>query len=287
MDIQAVSREAKFWINYDISLAEEFREIAADFVLGSGAEAVVETRDGIQFSIEETASSDAHTLDLIRFFQDLDPDFILQQARIPEENWNAGWQAYFRPTPVGQRILVLPEWADANDDGRIPVRIHPGMAFGTGTHETTQLCLEFMEESISAQDRVLDLGTGSGILAIAALKLGASSVIGIDHDEQVLENLQKNLELNGIRSGFDAVITKNPPDLEELDYLVVNIIKRHLLPLLPQYFDSVKKGGTVVIGGLLKEEDPELRELLTNSPWSIMESRTKHEWIAYRCHVNI
>lgn len=257
-----------------------------DFVLSHGADSTLETDTGFQFSLACNGDLPGRESAILGFFADLRPPVEYNSEQVEWENWNAGWQQYFKPTPVGNRLLILPEWEKSADETRLPLFIKPGMAFGTGTHETTQLCLELLEECIRGGEAVLDLGSGTGILGMAALLLGADHVDGVDNDEQITENLLENLQLNELTHDFNLQISTSPQLEGKYDLLVVNIIKRDLLPLLPEYFNAVKKDGTVIIGGLLREEDDELRTHLARGPWQIQTHKTKNEWIAYQCRVS-
>ncbi|MCF6238394.1 MAG: 50S ribosomal protein L11 methyltransferase [Candidatus Marinimicrobia bacterium] len=274
------------WISADIDIAVEHKEIAMDFALALGGLAIVEK--GSIFQVSYPLDDDVQMiLDNLRtFLKDLDPRASLTEDVVDRENWNKNWQAYFKPTVITKQLIVLPEWEEpAGFPQRVKTHIRPAMAFGTGTHETTRLCLQILEAAISGQEYMLDVGTGSGILGITALKLGASQVDAIENDPFTKENIQDNLKLNGIESGFKLQITETPVLHPPYDLLVVNIIRARLFPILPKYFQAVRPGGQVIVSGLLVSEDAEFRGLLTKSPWTIVKPYTKNEWIAYLCTV--
>ncbi len=274
------------WISADISISENQREIAMDFALALGGLAIVEKENSFQVSYPLNDDVQMILSDLKAFLKDLDPEATISQDIVNRENWNKNWQAYFKPTEITKQLIVLPEWEDpATFSHEIKTRIRPAMAFGTGTHETTQLCLQILELSIKGQERILDVGTGSGILGIAALQLGAAQVDAIENDPFTRENVEANLSLNGISSGFNLQITEKPTLNPPYDLMVVNIIRSRLFPILPQYFNTVRSGGQVLVSGLLVTEDTETRDLLANSPWKIIKPYIKNEWIAYLCEV--
>ena len=255
-----------------------------DYALALGGLAIIEEETVFQVSYPLNANVQMVLDNLRTFLKDLDPEASISETVVDRENWNKNWQAYFKPTKITKQLIILPEWEDpAAFSQRIKTRIRPAMAFGTGTHETTQLCLQMLEDAIKGQEQVLDLGTGSGILGITALKLGASRVDAIENDPFTKENIQDNLMLNNINSGFDLQISETPHLQPPYDLMVVNIIRARLFPLLPNYFDVVRSGGQVIVSGLLTTEDTETRDLLTRSPWKIIKSYTKNEWIAYLC----
>ena len=274
------------WISVDVKIPEAHQEIAMDFAMTLGGLAIVE-RDA-DFQVSYPLDDDIHLIldELKSYLYDLSPEATLAQNVVDRENWNKNWQAYFKPTQITERIIVLPEWEDPTTfSHRVKTRIRPAMAFGTGTHETTQLCLEILDACVRGGESVLDIGTGSGILGITALHLGAASVDGLENDPFTEENIHDNLELNGIKSGFNLQISENPELHAPYDLLVVNIIKARLFPLIPNYCHTARSGGIVIVSGLLATEDEETRELLENSPWKILQPYTKNEWIAYLCEV--
>lgn len=274
------------WISADILIAEEHRDIAMDFALALGGLAIVEKEHVFQVSYPLDNDTELLLGELKSFLLDLDPDASVSENVVYRENWNKNWQAYFKPTEITEQIIVLPEWEDITAfPHRIKTRIKPAMAFGTGTHETTQLCLEMLDAIIHGRERVLDVGTGSGILGITALHLGAIQVDAIENDPFTEANVEDNLQLNGITSGFNLQITDKPFLNPPYDLMVVNIIRARLFPLLPNYFNSVRSGGKVIVSGLLASEDLETRNLLSTSPWKILNTYTKNEWIAYLCEV--
>ena len=274
------------WVSADIQIAAQHREIAIDFAMALGGLAIVEQDDIFQVSYPLDNETQIILDELKTFILDLDKTASISQNVVERENWNKNWQAFFKPTPITDQLIILPEWeAPEPFPQAIKTRIRPAMAFGTGTHETTQLCLEILDSEIQGNERVLDVGTGSGILGITALLKGAAEVDGLENDPFTEENIRDNLKLNGIQSGFNLQITEAPVLNTPYDLMVINIIKARLFPMLPNYFNSVRVGGKVIVSGLLQTEDLETRALLGQSPWKILETYTKNEWIAYLCEV--
>jgi ribosomal protein L11 methyltransferase len=214
------------------------------------------------------------------------PGAQVRKTIVERENWNQEWQNFFKPVIISDKTVVLPEWENPTAfDQAIQTRIRPAMAFGTGTHETTQLCLKLLESAVKNGDVILDLGTGSGILGITALHLGASHVDGIDNDANVAENTLDNIKLNQVEDKFRLLISENPQLSSTYDLLLVNMIKARLLPILPRYFEQVNRGGIVIVSGLLQSEDEEFRAIISGSSWIITDKIKMNEWIAYRCDV--
>jgi len=281
-----LKQEISEWVSVDIMIADKYKEIAMDFAMANGGLAIVENDDHFQVSYPFDDEIQTSLKELKTFLMDLDPSVSVKEKSVFRENWNKEWQNYFKPTEISPDLVVLPEWENPNDfSHKIKTRIKPAMAFGTGTHETTQLCLQILEEYIQGNEKVLDVGTGSGILGITALHLGASQVDAIENDSLTEENISDNLLLNEISNGFDLQITESPILNNPYDLMVINIIRARLFPILPNYFDSVISGGKAIVSGLLVEEDSDTRALLANSPWTIKKTFTKNEWIAYLCEV--
>mgnify|MGYP002630071639 CR=1 FL=1 len=274
------------WISADISISEHYREIAMDFALALGGLAIIEKEDVFQVSYPLDNDVQLILNELTLFIKDLDQRASIGHDIVDQENWNKNWQAFFKPTQITDQLIILPEWeAVETFPHKVKTRIRPAMAFGTGTHETTQLCLQMLAACITGGESVLDIGTGSGILGITALHLGATEVDALENDPFTKDNIQDNLALNGIHSGFNLQITENPVLNTPYDLLVVNIIRARLFPILPKYFQALRFGGKVIVSGLLAIEDEETRALLAASPWKIIKQFTKNEWIAYLCEV--
>jgi ribosomal protein L11 methyltransferase len=241
---------------------------------------------------------DAAPADFANEFDHAAQDFGLKGASVqgpfpaPRENWHDAWRQYFRPVDITPRMVIVPSWeqhlADAYENaGKLVLRIEPGMAFGTGTHATTQLCLAIAEEVIKPDARVMDAGTGSAILAIAAAKLGAGHVTGFDLDPDIVENAAFNLELNHVDS---SIVDVRISPLEHLradgpyDVIFCNMLSHEFQPLLPALAQLLDPAvGKLILSGMLTDEAEEVRGWL-NSPQinlKVLESRTSGEWTAF------
>ena len=158
-------------------------------------------------------------------------ELILENVK--DEDWSENWKQYFKPIPVGEKVLIVPEWEDVPETDRVVFRINPGMSFGTGSHESTRMCIAGIEKNIKSGDRVLDLGCGSGILSVIALLLGAKEVTAVDIDPMAVDVSFSNLELNGIEkekmTGYAGDITTDESlqkvlSTEKFDLLIANIV---------------------------------------------------------------
>jgi ribosomal protein L11 methyltransferase len=190
---------------------------------------------------------------------------------VEDADWVRLTQAQFPPTQVGARLWIVPTWHTPPDATALNIRIDPGVAFGTGTHPTTRLCLAWLEDNLAAGARVLDYGCGSGILAIAAARLGAAQVHGVDIDEQAVRAAQQNSVANGVDPGVDPSIDAHsarytaPADLAPLDtpdgrfdVVLANILANPLKLLAPALLARVAPGGALVLAGLLNRQAEEL-----------------------------
>ncbi|WP_175948035.1 50S ribosomal protein L11 methyltransferase [Burkholderia pyrrocinia] len=181
------------------------------------------------------------------------PKFDVRE--VEEQDWVRLTQSQFEPIPIGERIWVVPSWHDAPDPDALVLELDPGLAFGTGSHPTTRLCMEWLEQSVKPGQSVLDYGCGSGILAILAKKCGANPVIGIDIDPQAVESAQQNSERNR------AEVTYGLPDAcpdGEFDIVVANILSNPLKLMASMLASKVKPGGRIALSGVLARQADEV-----------------------------
>lgn len=207
---------------------------------------------------------------------------LLKEEVVTQQNWNQKWEESIEPQTIG-RFFIRPTWSDQrpHQPDQIELMIDPKMAFGTGYHATTRLMLEMLEQVVQKGDRVLDAGTGTGILGIASLKLGASSVFGFDIDEWSEANARDNIALNRVQN-FEVRLgsTEVVPDGLLFDLILANINRNALAYMLPDLLSKLKEGGKILLSGLL-EEDEEF--MLNHKPLNKLkhvETRHHQEWIA-------
>jgi ribosomal protein L11 methyltransferase len=174
---------------------------------------------------------------------------------LAEQNWVQLTQSQFDPIRVSDRLWIVPSWHEAPDPNAVNLILDPGMAFGTGSHPTTRLCLEWLERTVAAGNTVLDYGCGSGILAIAAARLGAGQVAGVDIDPQAVEAARSNAERNGVQALF---ADSAEPVAGEYDVVVANILSNPLRVLAPAICAHVRPGGRLALSGILREQAEEI-----------------------------
>jgi len=227
---------------------------------------------------------------------------------IADQNWMEAWKQHYKPILIGKRLVILPAWMESPDPDRIAIKIDPGMAFGTGTHPTTRLCLELMEQAIidlrksraensttsdtlrisNNEFRMIDVGCGSGILSIAAIKLGADSALGIDIDSGSIDNARENAHTNSIGEELILGIGSVPEILNDKfairtgSLVVVNI----LAPVIIRLFDAglvelIENGGTILLSGILQEQAQSVIEAAQAQGLKMNERMQIGDWVAF------
>ena len=209
---------------------------------------------------------------------------------VREEDWANNWKRYYKPLPVGRRLRIVPAWENTQpEEGRISVVLNPGLTFGTGMHPSTKLCLQFLEETVTGGERVLDLGCGSGILSIAALLLGAGTASAWDIDPKAPDVACENAGLNGIGrdrySAFSGDVLKNPGLLGETDIkgyniVLANIVADVILALSPRVEDWLADRGAFICSGIIDTRAHEVEAALTQNGFR-WEKREMEGWAAY------
>lgn len=211
------------------------------------------------------------------------PEFyaLFSTRWIEEEDWASSWKAYYKPTRVTERLVVKPSWDEYSArPGEIIIELDPGMAFGTGTHPTTIMALKFLEEFLKPGFVVYDVGTGSGILAIAAALLGAAEVVAVDSDPVALRVAKENIERNRVKD----IVRVEEGDLlhgftKEADLIVANIVASVLLRLLPQAAGILKPGGYVILGGILALHKAKMLAALENYGFYLIKQDAQGDWV--------
>ncbi len=206
--------------------------------------------------------------------------YTLALSGVQQEDWENAWKQHYHALEVGEWLVVVPSWEEYRG-ARIQLRLDPGMAFGTGTHETTFLCLEALDEQVRSGVRVLDIGTGSGILAVAALLLGADSALGVDIDPMAVRTANENALRNGVEGQFQAVCGDLAAAAEgTYDIITANIVADAILRLAPQVPALLAPEGLFVASGILTERAAEVAAALAGMGFGQVETREKNGWVA-------
>ncbi|MFV3318138.1 50S ribosomal protein L11 methyltransferase [Pseudomonas sp. BNK-43-a] len=263
------------WLQVRLAISPEQAETYEDALLEVGAVSVtfMDAEDQPIFEPDlNTTPLWSHTHLLALFEADAEPEAVfahlqlLTGADLPEhqaeviedQDWERSWMDGFQPMRFGQRLWIVPSWHEAPEKDAVNLLLDPGLAFGTGTHPTTALCLEWLDGQSLAGTQVLDFGCGSGILAIAALLLGAREAVGTDIDVQAIEASRDNAQRNGIADEKLALYLPEHMPAMQADVLVANILAGPLVSLAPQLSGLVRPGGLLALSGILAEQGEEV-----------------------------
>ncbi len=239
---------------------------------------------------EETMREIRRELEEMSQQVDLGPCTI-EESETEDEDWVNNWKQYFHQFWVDD-ILITPSWEEPDTSQKQPrmiIYMDPGTAFGTGTHETTQLCIRGLEKYMKTGDQVLDVGCGSGILSMVALKLGAAHVVGTDLDTNAIAATQENMDQNGLDPEQYEVIEGNLADdpkirdevgYEKYDLVLCNILADVLITLTPSIKNAMKSGGIYITSGIIDKKEDEVRQALTEAGLTILETKTQGEWVS-------
>ena len=199
-----------------------------------------------------------------------------------EEDWRNNWKKYFNPIKVGKNLLIRPSWRDDYDpQGRIVLSIDPGLAFGTGSHETTRLCLEMCEKYMKKGDSVLDVGCGSGILGIATLLLGAEKAVGVDIDEAAVRTAEENAEINGVGDRFTAICGSFTDKVTgKYDIVLANIVADAIMFLSKGIRDFMKDDAVYVMSGIIDTRAEEVKNSVSEH-FDIIEEHIENGWACF------
>lgn len=213
----------------------------------------------------------------------------VELANVCEEDWANNWKQYFKPLTMGERLVIKPSWEEYDPaDGRTVLEIDPASSFGTGQHNTTQLCLELIEKNLRDGDRVLDLGCGSGILSIAAVLLGADSATAVDISQNSVETAKENASKNNIPTekytAYCGDIISDNALVEKIgggfDIIAANIVADVLIAMSPLFEKFLKKGSKLILSGIIIERADEVIEAVKSKGYTLVEIREKDGWAA-------
>ena len=209
--------------------------------------------------------------------------YTLDTAGVQQEDWQNAWKKYYHAMDIGSRLAIVPGW-ESYDTDRIRITMDPGLAFGTGTHETTALCLELLDSLVQGGERVLDVGTGSGILAIAALKLGAREADGVDIDPMCVRTAGENAERNGVDGRFRVLVGDLSDKAESVyDIITANIVAAAILSLAPAVPALMAPGAKFICSGIIDERKDEVLAGLQASGLRPVEIKEKRGWVCILC----
>jgi len=206
--------------------------------------------------------------------------YTVETEGVEQEDWQNGWRKYYHPLEIGKRLAVVPSWQEYDTD-RVKLVLDPGLAFGTGGHETTSLCMEALDERVQGGERVLDIGTGSGILAIAAARLGAREVLAIDIDPAAVKVARENIVLNHVEDRVRAVegdLCKS--EAMPCDLAVANIVADAIRMLAAPLTRHLAKGGLLICSGIIREREQDVLDAALAAGYVVADRLEKGEWVA-------
>ena len=224
---------------------------------------------------------------------------LMTMDSLQDADWENNWKQYYKPMEIGERLLVIPQWEQedpkvrkALEGGRVPLILEPGLTFGTGSHATTRLCLTALEQAVQGGEKVLDLGCGSGILSIAALKLGAASALAVDIDDKCLDVAYENAAMNGIGRYTYTVKVGDILSDEALraeigggyDVVLANIVADVIIGLGPMVRSLLRENGVFLCSGIIDTRAEEVADKLRQAGLEILDTRSSEGWYAYTCH---
>jgi ribosomal protein L11 methyltransferase len=274
-------RPAMPWIQLKINSQAEHAEQIGEMLSANGAQAVtfVDAKDTPMYEPkpgEVMLWPDTQTVGLYDANHDmqgviqrlakskvLGPDFNYKLDQLEDKDWEREWMENFHPMQFGERLWICPSWRDVPDPNAVNVMLDPGLAFGTGTHPTTSLCLRWLDGLSLSDSLVVDFGCGSGILGIAALKLGAKRVVGIDIDPQALLASQDNANRNAVGEQIELYLPQDQPELEA-DVVLANILAGPLRDLKAVISAYCKPGGKLVLSGILDNQAQDINDLYSD-----------------------
>ncbi|MCS3831456.1 ribosomal protein L11 methyltransferase [Aeromonas veronii] len=287
------------WIQIRINATAKTADKVSNMLLGRGAQAVtfMDAKDVPVYEpmpgetplwgeTEVMGLFDAETdpAPTIAFFQQIFGENVgYKVEQLEDKDWVREWMDHFHPMQFGERLWICPSWRDVPNPDAVNVMLDPGLAFGTGTHPTTALCLQWLDGLDLAGKTVVDFGCGSGILGIAALKLGAARVIGIDIDPQAIQASRDNAARNGVADQIELYLPADQPQDVEADVVVANILAGPLRELAPLIAGHGKPGSLMALSGVLESQAPELETIY--GQWFEMDpTAVKEEWCRLSGH---
>jgi ribosomal protein L11 methyltransferase len=276
----------KRYLEISVSATEQQREFLLPTMMELGCSGFQETETELLCYIDRDRLHDdqlsSFQNEVRKVLQTISANAEIKFCTFDDENWNEQWERSLQPVEVGQRIVIKPSWTSYdNREQRIVLQIDPKMSFGTGYHETTRLTLQLLEKYIQPKTRVLDVGTGTGVLAIAAVKLGATQAVGTDIDEWSILNANENVAANDLKDSVE-ISTHALSDFETASYdlITANLTLNTNIEMLPQFHRVVKKDGFVLLSGLLNHDESAMKTHLKRDNFSVIETINENEWIA-------
>lgn len=281
------------WIQIRVSCDETKVKKISSMLQGSGAQAVTymdahdtpiyepplgQTKLWANTVVIGLYDADIDAFKIVKFIEkNLGDQVQCKVEQLEDKDWVREWMEHFHPMQFGKRLWICPSWCEIPDKDAVNVILDPGLAFGTGTHPTTAMCLQYLDKCELRGKTVIDYGCGSGILSIAAIKLGADKVIGIDIDPQAILASEENAKRNDVVGSLELYLVENKPESLNSDMVVANILAGPLRELAPTLQSLVRTGGRICLSGILESQAEEVSKIY--SEWFDMdEPNITEEW---------
>ena len=277
---QFLENNEKYWDYVDDDLmAEKAGKCRIKFYLADDEDGIAQVAH-VRIAMEQVKANNAG--------KNLGP-MILTLEHVEDADWENNWKQYYQPIEIGQRLIIVPEWLQAETNGRTPLILDPGLAFGTGSHATTRMCLKQLDKRIQGGERVLDLGCGSGILSIAALCLGAKEAMACDIDEKAADVAYENAALNNIGKETYTVLAGDILTDDKLrtaigggyDVVLANIVADVIIALAPAVRGLLSENGVFLCSGIIDTRAEEVAGKLKEAGLKIVETTTEEGWYAF------
>ena len=269
-------------------MIEDYSDVSLDGVYGDLIDESILNADREHGAVSIFVPAEKPISEYVAFlrerFSALEMDVKLETEGLREEDWAEAWKQYYKPIKIGEKIVICPAWERYTPaEGEIVIRMDPGMAFGTGTHETTRLVMRFLQDVIAGGERVLDLGCGSGILSLCASKLGASFCAAYDIDPVAVRVAEENVKADGadnIVCGVSDLLRSVDTTGGKYDFVVANIVADVIIRLLPDVGDYMTEDGRMIVSGIICPRAEEVRAAIAENGFSVVEERQENDWLA-------
>jgi len=274
-------------------MTEDYSDITTDGMYGALIDESILNADKDRVTVSVFLSADKNLAEACSFLREriatLSLDATVATEGMKEEDWAEAWKKYYHPIPLG-KVTVVPAWEEYTPkEGEAVIRMDPGMAFGTGTHETTRLVMEMMQDEDLCGKHVLDVGTGSGILALCASKLGAKDCYAYDIDPIAVRVAQENVAADGAKNvycGVSDLLRDVDMTNGKFDFVLANIVSDIILRLLPSLGAYVAKDGRVILSGIIGDRVAEIREAVAAHGFTLIAERSERDWFALLAQKN-
>lgn len=272
----------KIWIEVSISnVPDELKDEVIYLVYELETEGCWEDENSIKCYFKKENWTEEKEKILLNYVKEKASNVVVYINEVAEKNWNEIWEQSIEPIEIGEKLVIKPTWKEYHKPNKIIIQIDPKMSFGTGHHETTRLMLKAIEKYLYKDSKILDVGTGSGVLAIASVKLGAKMAIGVDNDQWAYENSIENAEINNVKDKFKQILGSiDDVNEKDFDFIFANINKNAIINMMESFYDKLKDKGFLIISGFIDVEQGTIEEYLRMQNFEIIDVLKENEWVA-------